>query len=69
MCEFSQNTPSVRNTVSPLHFITRNPSTLWDCESVSQHNELYDKEVAELHHSKTWLFHVTTAENSHAPVF
>lgn len=69
---FSQNilySQSVTNAVSPLHSITRNTSTLWNCESLSQHNELSDKEVSELHHSKTWLFPVATTENSHALVF
>lgn len=65
---FNQNTQATE--IPPLYSIRRrNASTLQDCDSPSQRNELPDREVAELHHSKTRPFSVTTTENSHAPVF
>lgn len=67
---FSQNIQyKWQSEIFPLQPITRNASTLRDCESLCQHDELPDKEVADLHHSKTRLFPITTTENSHAPVF
>lgn len=38
---------------------------LYRTVNLSQHNELPDREVAELRHSKTGLFAVTATENSH----
>lgn len=75
MCELCTGFQTAHTVQSDILYsfstalLARTTSTLWDRESLSQHNELSDKEVAELHHRKTWLFPVATTENSHALVF
>lgn len=66
MCElcsnFSAKTYKWQSKISPL---CKEMPPLYRTVNLSQHNELPDREVAELHHSKTGLFAVTATENSH----